>query len=218
VSPIVAHPGQSITVSYAASGDDGVLRLLGTDGTVWSQKAFSSDGKTELVVPPVTSSREMRVLLHVVKGHSAAESSAGLVVQVPSAPSSNQSASNSNVASTDTGTSDTATSDTATSNTATSNTQPATDPNANGTFQLLSGRVKSGGSVHVQILSPRNGMHIGLMDTQSHEITGVDVGSDAQNVTLRAPAVKLATRFIVQASFVDGFGQESIVEPVTVTP
>lgn len=205
VTPIVAKPGQAITVAYSAVGESGFVRLLGMDGTVWSQKAFSSSGSTQLTVPPVASSREMRVLLHVTKGRSAAESSAGLVVNVADAPPT--------VAATQS-----APTDNSTSSTNSDPPQAATDPNANGTFQLLSGRAKSGGSIHVQIISPRNGMRISLMDTQSHEITGVNVGSDAQGVTLKAPAVQLATRYIVQASFVDGFGQESIVEPVTVSP
>ncbi|HEU5478701.1 MAG TPA: hypothetical protein VFU90_02660, partial [Candidatus Tumulicola sp.] len=82
----------------------------------------------------------------------------------------------------------------------------------------LAARVKSGGAVHVKILSPRNGMRIALTDTQSHEVTGLDVGDDATTVTLKAPAVTLPTRYTVVASFTDGFGQESIVEPITVTP
>jgi hypothetical protein len=61
-------------------------------------------------------------------------------------------------------------------------------------------------------------MRISLTDTQSREVTGVDVGSDASTITLRAPTVTMATRFIVVDSFTDGFGQESIVQPITVRP
>jgi hypothetical protein len=189
VDPIVARPGETVAVTYNAAGADGYLRLLGTDGTVWSQKPYSQSGHTTFTVPAVPSAREMRVLLHVIKGRSAAESSAGLVVALAKASTSQVDALGS-----------------------------SSSADTNGTFSLATKSVKSGGSVHVAILSPRNGMRISLTDTQSREVTGVDVGSDASTITLRAPTVTMATRFIVVASFTDGFGQESIVQPITVRP
>ena len=83
---------------------------------------------------------------------------------------------------------------------------------------MVKPRVASGAPIHVKILSPRNGMRISLNDTQSNEVTGVNVGADAETITLKAPTVSLATRYTVVASFTDGFGQESVVEPVTVVP
>lgn len=198
VNPVVATPGQAVTVTYAASGTGGYVRLLGTDGTIWGQRPFSHSGKASFTVPPLGNSREMRVLLHVTKGRSTAESSAGLVLSVPAAASRPATAA---VAAGDP-----------------SDDTAAAAAGANGTFSVLNPRVRSGGTVRVQIISPRNGMRISLNDTQSHEISGVDVGADAQTVTLHAPNVTLATRYTVVASFTDGFGQESIVEPVTVAP
>lgn len=78
--------------------------------------------------------------------------------------------------------------------------------------------MKSGATIRVHVLSPRNGMRIALMDGQSHEVTGLDVAADADTITLQAPTVTAATRYTVVASFTDGFGQESIVEPITVEP
>jgi len=92
------------------------------------------------------------------------------------------------------------------------------DAAGNGTFELEAPTVKSGGSIHVKILSPRNGMHLALQDDQSRELSGVDVGATATDVTLRAPVVYVPTKYTVVATFTDGFGQESVVEPVTVTP
>jgi hypothetical protein len=200
VHPAVATPGDTVTVSYTAVGNNGYVRLLDSDGTVWVQKPFSHAGMTELVVPPVTSSREMRVLLHVTKAHSAAESSAGLVVTAAGHPVSQASVTS--------------------ASSSADGAEVASGPTdaENGTFQLVSNEVKSGGSIHIQIISPRNGMRISLMDTQSREITGTNVASDAESVTLQAPNVQLATRYVVEASFVDGFGQESVVEPITVSP
>ncbi|MEO6834686.1 MAG: hypothetical protein ABI231_02100 [Candidatus Tumulicola sp.] len=192
VTPVVAKAGQTVTVTYAASGTDGFVRLLGTDGTIWAQKPFSRDGKAEFVVPAVIDSREMRVLLHVIKGRSAAESSAGLVVA--GAASEKFSA------------------------TGAAPPAAAGDGDANGTFAVAARTIKSGGTIKVAILSPRNGMRVALTDTRSTEVTGVDVGADEETVTLRAPTVGLATRYTVVATFTDGFGEESIVQPVTVTP
>jgi hypothetical protein len=200
VHPAVAAPGDTVTVSYAAAATTGYVQLMDSDGAVWLQKPFARNGMTQFVVPPVKRSREMRVLLHVMKAHSAAESSAGFLVSVPNHLVAASSASD------------------ASASDPIAPVASAPTDEQNGTFQLTTNKVASGSSIHVQIISPRNGMRISLMDTQSHEITGVDIGSDADSVTLEAPVVKLATRYIVQASFVDGFGQESVVEPITVSP
>ncbi|MGZ3563003.1 MAG: hypothetical protein ACXVAS_14305 [Vulcanimicrobiaceae bacterium] len=200
VSPVVARPGQTIRIADDAAGNGGYVRLVGADGAVWAQKPFSHEGTTEFAVPAVPSSRQMRVLLRVTKGQSAAETSAGLIVaaaeqQSPAAKP-------------------------APSTQAYSEAKPdsAADGYANGTFQVETASVKSGGTIHVRILSPRNGMRLALTDTQSREITGVNVGVDQEMVALRAPNAQTATRYIVVASFTDGFGQESIVQPIIVAP
>jgi len=90
--------------------------------------------------------------------------------------------------------------------------------NENGTFEVLTPTVKSGGTIRVRIISPRNGMRISLTDAQSHEVAGLNVGAEADVVTLNAPAVTVPTRYTLVASFTDGFGQESVVQPVTITP
>ena len=198
VKPVVAKPGQTVSVAYSAAGDDGYVRLLGTDGTIWAQQPFSHGGQTELIVPRVSSAQEMRILLHVTKGRSAAQSVAGLVV-VPDKVLPGESAQQI-VGDDDPGSS------------------AAANSNANGTFELSAATVKSGATIRVHVLSPRNGMRIALTDGQSHEVTGVSVGADADVITLQAPSVTAATRYTVVASFTDGFGQESIVEPITIVP
>jgi len=198
VHPMVAKPGQTINVAYAAAADGGYVRLEGTDGTIWAQEPFSKGGQTRLVVPPVADGRELHVLLHVTKGNSAAQSMAGILVAsapapVPAAQAPAQNPGDPNL--------------------------PAdVDPDANGTFEVPIRTLRSGEAIKVRILSPRNGMRISLNDTQSHEIAGTDVGVDADVVTLQAPSVAVATRYTVVATFTDGFGEESIVQPVTVLP
>jgi hypothetical protein len=197
IKPVVARPGQTVDVAYAASGDDGYVRLLGADGTIWEQRPFSHDGQAQLVVPAVSTPREMRVLVHVTKGRSIAQSMAGLVVvngESKAAPVEQAIAGDDNPAA------------------------PSTSDAANGTFEVLTPTVKSGGTIRVRILSPRNGMRIALDDGQSREVAGMLAGAEADVVTLRAPAVTVPTRYTVVASFTDGFGEESVVQPVTVTP
>ncbi len=200
VHPMVAKPGQAIDVAYSAAADGGYVRLVGTDGTIWAQEPFSKDGQTQLVVPPVADGRELHVLLHVTKGNSAAQSVAGILVA--SAPTAARAPAAQAPA----------------DNAADPNLPAAADPDTNGTFEVPVRTVRSGGPIQVRILSPRNGMRISLNDTQSHEITGTDVGVEADVVTLRAPSVSVATRYTVVANFTDGFGEESIVQPVTVLP
>ncbi len=199
VNPAVAKPGQPIDVSYVASGDHGYVRLEGKDGTIWAQQAFSRNGETWFLAPRI--SGEMRVLLHVANGRSAAESVAGLVVADTAAAPSTDSAAAA-VAGDD----------------ASGSAVDVAASNANGTFEVVNRAVKSGNPIHVRILSPRNGMRISLNDLQSHEVTGADVGADDDSVALRAPAVNVATHYTVVATFTDGFGQESIVQPVTILP
>jgi len=202
VAPIAARPGQAIAVSYAANADAGYVRLTGSDGAIWAQKPFSPSGSTAFIVPPVAGTREMRVVVHVTKGGSTAESSAGFIVSAtPSAPVAAAAAAPAPQIAGDDGSTQTSTA----------------EAGANGTFQVTTPVVPSGGSIHVQILSPRNDMRISLNDA-THEVSGHVVRSDATTVTLAAPAVKVPTRLTVMANFTDGFGQESIVEPVTVRP
>ena len=44
VNPIVAKPGQAVSIAYAANGDSGYVRLVGSDGTIWAQKPYSPQG------------------------------------------------------------------------------------------------------------------------------------------------------------------------------
>lgn len=197
VKPAVAKPGDTVSVAYSAAGDTGYVRLVGSDGTIWQQRPFSRAGAAQFVVPPVRALREMRVLIQVKKGQSVAQSMAGFAVV----------------------------SDSTTANAATSQVVGGDDPDqaaqpgtANGTFELVERAVKSGASIHVRIISPRNGMRIALTDEQSHEVTGIDVQPDATSATLTAPVVYKPTPYTVVATFTDGFGEESVVEPVTVEP
>jgi hypothetical protein len=195
VHPLVARPGQSIDVAYSAAADTGYVRLLGSDGSIWAQAPFSRTGETRLVIPPVPDTREMRVVLHVTKGSSTAQSMAGVLVTsgLNRAPAAGD-ADPAMAAITGSGS------------------------DANGTFEVTERTVRSGTPISVRILSPRNGMRIALTDAQSHEVTGTDVGADADVVTLRAPSVLVPTQYTVVATFTDSFGQESIIQPVTVVP
>ena len=176
------------------------MRLTGSDGAIWAQKPFSRSGSTAFVVPPLAGTHEMRVVVHVTKGGSAAESSAGFIVAVAPPAAAVAAVPAAQIAGDDG-----------------SAQVSSAEAGANGTFQVTTPVVLSGGSIHVQILSPRNDMRISLNDA-THEVTGRIVGSDATTVTLVAPTVKVPTRFTVMANFADGFGQESIVEPITVRP
>ena len=188
VHPVVAKPGQTILISYSAAGDEGYVRLIGTDGTIWAQRPFSKAGETRLVVPMVSDRREMHVLLHVTKGSSVAQSMAGILVE-------NSRPSRGHVREPSAGAAD-----------------------ANGVFDVRTPIVMSGGSILLRVLSPRNGMRISLTDAHSHEIGATDVGAGAHIVTLRAPREPKATRLTVVARFIDALGEENVVRPLTILP
>ncbi len=203
VSPVIAKPGQVIDVSYTATAESGYVRLLGVDGTIWAQKPFSARGETQFVVPYFSGPREMRVVVHVARGQTSAQSTAGLVVADlagrPASPADTQVAGDDESGSG-------------------SIADGSASGSANGTFAVLTPQVRSGNPIKIRILSPRNGMRFSLTDSQSHELAHLDAGTDADVVTLPAPAVSVPTRYVVVASFTDGFGQESIVQPVTILP
>ena len=50
------------------------------DGAIWGQQPFSRRGETQFVVPYFSGVREMRVLVHVARGQTSAQSTAGLLV------------------------------------------------------------------------------------------------------------------------------------------
>jgi hypothetical protein len=198
VNPVVAKPGQSVDVAYSAAADGGYVRLVGSDGSIWAQEPFSRTGETRLMIPPVPDAREMRVVLHVTKGKSTAESMAGILVTNALNPARPGWA--------------------AVGGKDDPGLDAVTGSDANGAFEVTERTVRSGNPISVRILSPRNGMRIALTDAQSHEVAGTDVGADADVVTLRAPTVSVPTQYTVVATFTDGFGQESIVQPVTILP
>jgi len=199
VHPVLAKPGDRVEVSYTAAADGGYVRIVGGDGTVWAQQPYSRDGQSSFVVPPLSGSNVLHVLLHVTRGGSTAESMAGIAIagqhESVTAPAAAAIAGDDESA-----------------------IAPAAPDAANGTFEVLTPTVHSGGVIRVHVLSPRNAMHVALEDEQSHEITAIDVGTGADVVTLNAPTVPVPTRYTVVASFSDGFGQESVVSPVTVLP
>jgi hypothetical protein len=195
VAPAVAKPGQKIEVSYAAEGTSGYVRLIGTDGTIWGQRRFSRNGEASFIVPPFTTTNEMRVVVRVNEGKTSAQSMAGIVVATRSAGAFP--------------------------------IKLAADPSEagvpalgeNGTFVLVKQTVRSDEPIAVRVLAPRNDMRISLTDMQSHEIRGAAASLEPNGiVTLQAPSVSVPTRYTVIATFKDAFGQETVVEPVTVVP
>jgi hypothetical protein len=202
VRPAVAKPGQTIDVTYSANADAGTVRLVDAAGTVWAQQPFSRNGETTLTVPSLRDGAELQVVLSVAKASTAAKSMAGLVVASALHPIAAAAAgSRVEIAGDDD-----------------PNVPAATDADSNGTFQVLDRTVKSGQPIRIHIISPRNDMRIALTDSQSHEVAAQNVGAQADTVTLTAPNVTQATTYTVVATFTDGFGQESVVQPVTVLP
>ena len=199
VNPIVARPGQAVNVAYSAAADGGDARLVGGDGTIWAQEPFSSGGQTRLIVPPVAPGSELRVLLHVTKKGTTAQSVAGLVVGEARtrgscrciAPSRRRRRSERGA----------------------SERKRRRERHLRGGYEGRAERRLDSGEDFL----PRNGMRISLMDLQSHEVTGVDAGTAADVVTLRAPTVSVATRYIVEAALPTA-SVGNIVAPVTVQP
>ncbi len=83
-------------------------------------------------------------------------------------------------------------------------------------FSLSSKTINSGATFAVKILHDERQMHVALMDMTGDEITGADVARGQRTVSLTAPHVPKPDKYLVVATFTDGFGQETVVRPLTI--
>jgi hypothetical protein len=61
-------------------------------------------------------------------------------------------------------------------------------------------------------------MQIALINDQGEELQRLDVARGEDRLQLTAPTVNAPTKMVVLATFAHGFGQDSVVAPVTIRP
>lgn len=78
-TPAIGRAGEPIMIAYDASAADGFVQLVDSAGTLWGKAPYSKSGIAWFRVPPFEKNREMRVVLHVRRNDSVAESAIGVM-------------------------------------------------------------------------------------------------------------------------------------------
>jgi hypothetical protein len=74
-----------------------------------------------------------------------------------------------------------------------------------------------GETIVVQVLRHEADLHVALMGSSGTELEGEDVAPDQQTVILPALTHAPTGRLAVVATFTKGYGQETIVRPISFT-
>jgi len=80
VSPLPAHAGGVLRVTYATAATAGDVWLLDLQGRVWAHTGIAPSGTTWLRVPRAAAGREMRVVVHALHGVEHAQTGVGIIV------------------------------------------------------------------------------------------------------------------------------------------
>jgi hypothetical protein len=201
--------GQPIAIDYRANSRTGSVRLIDEVGTVRAEALLRSDGRSILLAPFVEADQDFRVVIDVERGsgHAQAEVPVRVLHGLPSTVAQSD-AIRSVVAPVTAGGAP------ATAGTVVAPAAAGAVPSDNAPFAV--DPVQSvGATIVVQILRHEADLHIALMGSAGTEIEGEDVAPDQQSVILPAIAHPPTGRFAVVATFTKGFGQETIVRPIS---
>jgi hypothetical protein len=222
------HGGDPIAVSYKTPAQAGYVRLIDEIGTVRAEALLSPHGRSILQAPYVDADQDLRVVVDAQRGTSRAESEVpvrilhadpNFVAQMTAKGttivpgiSGNQSAADP--------------SDPNDPSSANVPTVPvaAADPDTTGSAPVSdSGGVISvpkhqrlGVPIVVRIAHMEAGLRIAVMGEMGDEIEAVDIASDTDRTILPAITGKPQNLSVV-ATYAKGFGQETFIQPITVT-
>jgi hypothetical protein len=228
--------GDPIAIDYRANSRTGSVRLIDELGTVRAEALLRSDGRSVIVAPYVDADQDFRVVIDVEHGpgHAQAEVPVRVLRSLPdavaqsdapranaapgvavvtdqglqdapsvSSPSGNSSAGTPSVSSAG------ASSDSA-------GAPSISSPADNSPFAVAPVQA-AGQSILVQIVRHEPDLHVALMGSSGTELVGQDVAADESSVVLAAPEHPPTGRMAIVATFTKGFGQETVVRPISLT-
>jgi hypothetical protein len=216
--------GEPIVLDYKTSAPQGTVKLLDQDGTVRAEALINHRGNSILIAPYVEADQDFRVVLQTNRGASRAEQSVALRILRTPLPASD-------FASTGAGAPGVA-----------GSVPPPADPGelpvdagvepgesaappiaaappgtkTTGPIAVRSGDFVAGSSIPVQIVRPEKSLRISLVSPLGEEVQGVDVSTGQQAITLPAPEVATATKYMIVATYARGYEQETVIRPIVV--
>jgi hypothetical protein len=232
------NSGDQVVVNYRTSASDGSIDLVDQQGTVHAETLLNPGGSSILIAPTVDREQDYRIVVRATLGNSTREKRLSLRIEpgapapavalgsalvpaidgipppvvpapaptvLPTGPASSMTVAQGAFAQSPQG-----------SNAQIINIPPQAGTPLHDTFALTSKVVKSGATFPIKILHDEREMHVALMDMTGDEITGVDVAAGQKTISLTAPHVPKPDKYLVVATFTDGYGQETVVRPVTI--
>jgi len=193
----IVHGGESIVVTYPATANAGVVRLIDGLGTVRAEALLSHRGESILVAPHVEADQDFRIVATVERGRGRDEVTAP--VTILHAPPRRGVTGPASVALAAPGTPD----------------MPAAD-GATGVAPIAVDPVQlRGRGIVVRIDRYERKLHVALMGTSTEEIVGANVGPSDRMVVLTPPSEIAQARYEIVATYATGLGQETLIRPIT---
>jgi hypothetical protein len=226
--------GQPITVDYRANSRTGSVRLIDELGTVRAEALLRSDGRSIVLAPYVDADQDFRIVIDVERGngHAQAEVPVRVLRELPStvarsdvprpgapAPVAEAAAPDAVPAAAEpAAVAPAVLAPTPVAPVAAAPAAPAVAaiPSDNSPV-TVSPTQALGETIVVQVLRHEADLHVALMGSSGTELEGEDVAPDQQTVILPALTHAPTGRLAVVATFTKGYGQETIVRPISFT-
>jgi hypothetical protein len=213
--------GEPIAVDYRANSRTGSVRLIDELGTVRAEALLRSDGRSVLVAPYVDADQDFRVVIDVEHGpgHAQAEVPVRVLRSLPDSIAQ----SDAPRTSAPTGVPVVVGENAQPGGPATQTAQgapgnsPTVDASADNAPFAVAPVQAAGQSIVVAIVRHEPDLHVALMGSSGTELVGQDVAADETSVVLAAPEHPPTGRMAIVATFTKGFGQETVIRPITLT-
>jgi len=204
----VVSGGDPIVVLYRTAAKTGSVRLIDELGTVRAEALLGPGGRSELLAPYVEADQDLRVVVDTQRG--GAQDEAAVPVRVlrtdpatlaaalagvpaPAAPAAAPQAA-----------------------AAVSSDTMSTVTVADGAPISVASAQLSGRPIVVRVLHYEPDLRIAVMAASGEEIASSDVAPDEPAVYLPGVPASASDRYSIIATFSRGFGQETIVRPISV--
>lgn len=182
--------GEPIVVDYRTAARAGAVRLIDEEGTVRAEALLNRSGRSILVAPYTDADQDFRVVVTTERGTSRDEAQVPVrIARTVPGPT--------------TGT--------------TAIPDASTPAVADGTAPIaVPATARAGTSLTVTIMRHEPALRVALVDGNGTELSSRDVPPSAATVALATPANGTRNiRASVVATFAKGFGQETVIRPVT---
>ncbi len=188
----VVRGGESIVVAYRASDDRGIVRLIDGLGTVRAEALLTPRGRSILAAPHVDTDQDFRIVATAERGTARDEESVPVTILhavKPTAPPPVL---------------------------RTPAPAVAVVAVAKTAAPIAVAREQvAGRGIVVRIDRYEKNLHVALLGASSEEIVGSDVAPGESSVVLTPSGVSARARYDVVATYTTGFGQETLVRPIT---